>query len=359
MTAIAYFITPHGFGHATRACAVMSALHSLDPSARFEIFTQTPAWIFRDTLSGSFSIHARMTDIGLVQKSPFEEDLDETIRRLDAFLPFDPAVVKSLAGRVKDLGCRMVIADIAPLAILVAQAAGVPSVLVENFTWDWIYEGYLKSEPRFEGYLPYLRNIFRAASFHIQTEPVCAYVEGVDLITGPAGRKARLPRAEIRQKLGIPEGARMVLVTLGGVEGSFKIPSHLAGCDDLYFVLPGMKSLAEKAGQQVIAPLHSAFYHPDLVNACDVMVGKAGYSTLAEAYLAGVPFIYVARSHFREAGVIAAFLSKEIRGFEVSEGDFYAGNWGLGLATLLENPVPNPPPPNGADEIARFILSLG
>jgi hypothetical protein len=38
---IAFFISPHGYGHAARACAVMAAMHELNPSIRFEILQQS------------------------------------------------------------------------------------------------------------------------------------------------------------------------------------------------------------------------------------------------------------------------------------------------------------------------------
>ena len=47
---IAYFVTPHGFGHAARAAAVMVALQEIDPAIQFDIFTQVPRWFFQDSL---------------------------------------------------------------------------------------------------------------------------------------------------------------------------------------------------------------------------------------------------------------------------------------------------------------------
>ena len=35
---IAYFVTPHGFGHAARAAAVMVALQEIDLTIQFDIF---------------------------------------------------------------------------------------------------------------------------------------------------------------------------------------------------------------------------------------------------------------------------------------------------------------------------------
>ncbi|HYQ61402.1 MAG TPA: hypothetical protein VEP29_10130, partial [Desulfatiglandales bacterium] len=52
---IACFISPHGYGHAARATAVMEALHHLDPEKEFEIFTEVPEWFFHHSLSGAFT----------------------------------------------------------------------------------------------------------------------------------------------------------------------------------------------------------------------------------------------------------------------------------------------------------------
>ncbi len=83
---IAYFISPHGFGHAARASGVMAALHEIDPSITFEIFTTIPKWFFQDSISGPFTYHSLLTDIGVVQKTPLREDLPKTLQCLNQFL---------------------------------------------------------------------------------------------------------------------------------------------------------------------------------------------------------------------------------------------------------------------------------
>ena len=77
MKRIAYFISPHGFGHAARAASVMEAIHAINPLIGFEIYTATPSWFFQDNLDGFLNYHHLIADLGLVQKTPFEEDLDE------------------------------------------------------------------------------------------------------------------------------------------------------------------------------------------------------------------------------------------------------------------------------------------
>ncbi|NIP24437.1 MAG: hypothetical protein GWO38_11610, partial [Phycisphaerae bacterium] len=82
--------------------------------------------------------HYMLTDIGLVQQTPFEADLAATVRALKQFLPFDPAQIATRAAELRQQHCVLVVCDIAPLGIRIAQKAGVPSVLIENFTWDWL-----------------------------------------------------------------------------------------------------------------------------------------------------------------------------------------------------------------------------
>ena len=139
---IAWFVTPHGFGHAARACAVIEALGERMPLA-LELFTTVPEWFFAASLKAPFGYHAVRCDIGLAQRDAMDEDLDATVRELDAFLPWPAALVDGLAEAVRARDCEAVICDVAPLGIAVARAAGVPAALVENFTWDWIYESYV------------------------------------------------------------------------------------------------------------------------------------------------------------------------------------------------------------------------
>jgi hypothetical protein len=104
---IAYFVSPHGYGHASRAAALMAALQALRPATQFEIFTQVPRWFFADSLSNPGGYHALLTDIGLAQKNSLVEDLPETVHRLAGFLPFERSQVENLARQVKRLDCQM------------------------------------------------------------------------------------------------------------------------------------------------------------------------------------------------------------------------------------------------------------
>jgi len=354
---IAYFISPHGYGHAARASAVMEAVHEIDSTVSFEIFTRVPRWFFENSISGKFGYHRLLTDIGLVQKSPLDADISETIRRLDQFLPLDRTLIKNLVPLIKGMKCRLILCDIAPMGIKVAEESGIPSVLIENFTWDWIYEGYVSVDERIKKHIQYLKRLFNAAVFRVQTEPVCL-PRSADLTVNPVSRRARTPVTEIREELDIPEDGKMVIITMGGIPQQYAFLKHLSIMRDIHFIVPGAVQQMETYGNLVLLPHRSQFFHPDLVNASDGIIGKVGYSTLAEVYYTGLPFGYIPRKKFRESRVLVSFIEKQMRGIPILENEFNDGDWLSNLPDLLTMPRELPQCQHGSKQLANFISSL-
>ncbi len=354
---IAYFVTPHGFGHAARAAAVMVALQDIDSAFQFDIFTQVPRWFFQDSRVQNFRYYHVCTDIGLVQTTALHEDLPATVRRLDTFLPFNPPLVTTLATQLRSASCALVLCDIAPMGIVTARAAGVPSVLIENFTWDWIYQGYAEEEPRLAQHIAYLRPIFASADYHVQTEPVCC-PGPADLTSPPVSRKPQGLPSQTRARLGLSMQAQAVLLTMGGVQQSFTFLSQLQDSRDISFVVLGGVDAPERRDNVVLLPHRSAIFHPDLVHACDAVVSKVGYSTLAEVYYAGVPFGYVVRQRFRETPALASYITAHMSGLAIVEAAFHSGAWLSCLPDLLRLPRQPQREPRGAEHIARFVHGL-
>lgn len=353
---LAYFVSSHGFGHATRAGAVMAALRAHDPALNLHVFTEAPAWLFAESVPGGVTYHRAVTDVGVVQHSALSEDLPATLRRLDDFLPFDPHLLRHWADWLRQLRCSLVVCDIAPLGLAVAQAAELPSVLIENFTWDWIYEPYIAAEPGFARHLPSLRVAFALATYHLQAEPICQPDPAATGTLPPIGRLPRQTRAATRAALGLAPHERLVLVTLGGMAGDLPLPPAGSGPADTVYVVPGGSDEPRRAGQRLLLPHHAAFFHPDLIHAGDAVVGKLGYSTVVEACQAGVPFGYVPRAGFRESPVMAAFVQSHLPSVEIPVDVFPSGGWGAHAAQLLSHRPSPPAAPNGADVAADYIL---
>ncbi len=77
---------------------------------------------------------------------------------------------------------------------------------------------------------------------------------------------------------------RIVLVSMGGIPWSFSGLERVAAARDVTVVVPGGSTDERRFGSVITVPHRSRFYHPDLMHAADGVVGKLGYSTVAEAW---------------------------------------------------------------------------
>ncbi|HPC84154.1 MAG TPA: hypothetical protein P5234_12150 [Thermoanaerobaculaceae bacterium] len=351
---LAVFVSPHGFGHAARACAVMEAVRDQQPGAHFEIFTLVPRWFFSDSLGGGFRHHPLRTDVGLVQRTTLHEDPAATAEALERFVPFDPAAVRLLADLVVATGCRGVLADISPLGIAVGRAAGLPVALVENFLWSWVYEAYLGAVPALGRPLLALAEEFARATHRVRCEPACGPGDGSRIVP-PISRRPRAGREATRQALGVPEGRPLVLVTMGGTPWVPASLEPLRRRSDVTFVIPGGAGSHRRQANLELLPHHSQFYHPDLVAAADAVIGKVGYSTVAETFRAGVPLGYVPRERFPESPVIERFIRERMQGVAVTAREAETSGWVERLDALLAMPRR---PGNGSGAAAAAALVL-
>src|SRR4051794_40297370 len=142
MPTLAFYVSGHGFGHASRDIEIINALHARAPELRVVVRTSAPRWLFDLTLTASVEWAPQECDTGMVQVDSLRMDLDATLARADGFHATleDRASVE--AQFLRESGAGLVVGNIPPLAFAAAAAAGLPSIAVGNFTWDWIYAGY-------------------------------------------------------------------------------------------------------------------------------------------------------------------------------------------------------------------------
>lgn len=355
--ALAFFVSPHGYGHAARAAAVMAAVAARLPRTRLELFTTVPRWFFADSLAVPFNLHPLATDIGLVQRDALTVDFEATVARLQQFVPFTAATLDPLARGLEAVGCRAVVCDISPLGLAVARTLGVPAVLVENFTWDWIYHLSAGEHPALARFAELFGELFATADLHLQATPVCRPRQGART-TRPVCRRPRTDPSATRARLGVPPSLPMVLVTMGGIPWPHRELAVLEDHDRACVVVPGAGDRLERRGRLLVLPHHSPFFHPDLVAASDVVVGKLGYSTVAEVYASGCAFGYVPRADFPESPVLAGFCRTHLQSHPLT-ADALRGHCWLGdLDRLLELPRRAPGRADGAEQIAESLADL-
>jgi UDP:flavonoid glycosyltransferase YjiC (YdhE family) len=353
MVEIACFISPHGFGHATRTIAIVEALRRIRPNVHAHFFTTVPRSLFAQTLT-NFTYHPAVVDVGLVQSSALDSDIPATIKQLDELLPYSRQAINELAALCTD--CSLVLCDIAPLGIAVAQSAGRPSILVENFTWDWIYRPYVKKYPQLEPHSRFLHKLFNQADYRIQTEPLC-YPVSSDLHCQPIFRRVKASKTSVKQQLGCGD-KKLIVVTMGGVFQQIPSLVDMADFPDIHFLFTGQKE-TKQIGENIALLAHdSPVYHPDLLNAADVVVCKAGYSTVAECCQAGARVISVGRADFPESKILQNYIEERLGGISIKPEIYANGNWVPLASDLLAGPKPPAASENGADQAADFLMQL-
>lgn len=357
-TVVAYFVTPHGFGHAARATAIMQALQAQNPELVLHIYTRVPERFFRDSLRQPFVYHECQTDLGLVQRSSLEVDLEASVTALQAFTPFDEARVAPLAQSLQNDGVQTVVCDIAPLGIAVANAAGLPSILTENFTWEWIYQPLVADAPDLAPVRHYYQSLTQQADYRIQTQPICELAESACLQVTPVAREFREAPEVVKARWALPLDKPLVFVTMGGVPEAVPFLSKLPQHPQYHFLITGVEAPYQKDNITAISN-DMPVYTPDLIRAADAVVAKTGYSTLSEVWHAGVPILCVTREQFRESWPLQRFVEDDMGGLALCEDDYRVGGWLTDLPKLLtRRQTIDEKRTNGAQTVAEMILSV-
>lgn len=335
----------------------MNAIHDKQQKVGFVIFSSVPEWFFQQSLDFQFSLVPINTDVGLVQKDPLHEDYTETIAALTNFYPIHQDRIHALANQCSLFKVNCICCDIAPLGILVARHLDCPSILIENFTWDWIYSHYEQYNLSFSSFSKTLETYFGKATLRIQTEPLCRKVPN-SFSVPPISRQVRHSNEVMRRKLAIKLDAKVVTVTMGGIPAEYDFMKFLTEQQSFIFILPGMGSDLKRHDNLLFLPFNSPYYHPDIINMSDIVIGKNGYSTVAEVYHSGVPFGYIERPVFPESPIMSQYIEREMNGCAIRESDFISGDWPGQLEKLLSLPRKNPSASNGSNIATHIILNL-
>ncbi len=351
-TEIGCFISPHGFGHATRTIALLSALHEIIPDLQAVFLTTVPQPLFKNCSFPSV-YHHLTTDVGLVQESALTVDLPQTLDRLARFI----ALQDTLAHQCADIcrNCSLLLCDISILGILTGKMTGRPSVLVENFTWDWIYRSLAEEEPALLPYADYFLRGYGQADFRIQTQPLCR-TAAHHILCPPIARKTRNEPAHLTELLG-RKNRILVLITMGGLPLALPFLDLLRRHPGYFFVLAGQQEDIMHADNVLLVSQNSTFHHPDLIAAADLLVCKSGYSTIAECSQANTPICCVKREGFAESAVLESWITTRMNGTILEPDEFFTGSWLERLPALLKKTRVREPH-NGARQAASFISTL-
>ena len=121
--------------------------------------------LFERTIRGPFELDDRPCDTGVVQIDSLQLDEAETIAAAppSSTHTFDSARVEPRRAAASR-GARPRRVDAPPLGCAAAARAGIPSVVVSNFTWDWIYADTASFCVRRRSVIPTIQRAYRASA---------------------------------------------------------------------------------------------------------------------------------------------------------------------------------------------------
>lgn len=356
MTAIAIYITGHGFGHAVRSYQVIRALKKAVPAWKIHVRTTAPEWLFQDP-SASIVYHQTKIDIGIVQKDSLAMDLTETLRSCRDLYERASFLIESELAFVRQHRIALIVSDTPALAFEVAARAMIPSVAVTNFTWSWIYRAYLKRYPGFLPLIEEMENFYHKATLAMTLPYACdlsifSSRQAIPWIT----RTSSLSKHQARASFALPQSATLVLLSFGGL-GLERLPwQTLQRLRDYYFV--GTDNKPRRDGNICVLPEMQREYC-DLVRAADVIVAKPGYGIVADILAHQTPVLYVERHDFPEFPYLARALNQLTTAEFLPLNELLSGRIEPPLIRVLKRERHWPAVPlNGAQMAAEKIIAL-
>jgi L-arabinokinase len=305
-----------------------------------------------------------------VQIDALTLDEADTIRRASSFHSDLVTRAASETRALRELGAGLIVGDIPPLAFAVGASAGIPSIGLGNFTWDWIYADY----PRVRlapSLLPTIRGAYAKASMALRLPMSGGFESFSNVRDIPfVARHSTRVREEVLKVLKVPAEKPIVLASFGGY-GLPGLDTDTLSKFKKYTVIttatvPMSRArkdtpTVEKKGSffsiNEEAMYDAGVRYEDLMAAAEIVVTKPGYGIISEAIANDTAVLYTSRGHFPEYDVLIEEMPKYVRSAFISHDDLFAGKWESHLDKLRAQPkLKKKPETNGADVAADILL---
>jgi hypothetical protein len=343
---VVFYISGHGFGHASRSIEIINALIDRRPDLNVIVRSSAAQWLIQRTARRSVTLSPAEVDTGVVQLDSLNLDAAESIRRAEAFMTtFKPRIAAEVSF-LRGQRATLTISDLPALGIAAGNAAGLPAIATGNFTWDWIYEHY-------DGGGKVARQIgdvYRWTTLALRFPMWGGFATMPTVWDIPlVARRSNRDPVEVRTALDLPHDRRIVLTSFGGYGLDGLNVDALRSLPGFHVILPGMIDESAMYGR--------GYRYEDLVRAVDVVVTKPGYGIISECIANDTALLYTSRGDFREYQVLVDAMPQFLRSAFIDHADLFAGNWTPHLEALLSQPARPKPRTDGADAAADILLN--
>ena len=352
---VAYYITAHGYGHGTRSCDILTALHSAAPDLQIIVKTDLPLAFMQSRLPSPINIIPSAFDVGLIQKDSIQIDLEASIEAVECLYAHECCLIAGEMEFIDRENIGVVVADIPAIPLETAKRAGVPAIATGNFGWDWIYSDFVKFDPRWQRYVDSFRNAYQQTDLLLRqpfAEPMAAFPNQIDLpLLAEPGTDCR---EMIAEHSGADPGKKWVLLSFTSLNldiHALENLSHLRRCE-LFSVEP-----LEWPDSAIKCLKRSPLGFANILASMDVVITKPGFGIVSECIANNKPIIYSERDNFLEYPVLVEGIEKYCRHAFIPGTELYAGGLGRALQEIEDAPAPTEDIPRGGSEIAaRHIL---
>ncbi|MDY7023651.1 MAG: glycosyl transferase, partial [Cyanobacteriota bacterium] len=298
-------ITNHGFGHAVRAASVAAQIQRLCPDSLLILVTTAPRWLLESYIEGDFILRPRAFDVGVVQSDSLTMDKTATLEKLQDIRKDQNSIIAGEVNFIRQNRVDIVLADIPPLAASIAKTAGVPSYMISNFGWDFIYRDW---GGEFVEIADWIADCFAQCDclFRLPLhEEMSAFPNIIDM--GLTGGNPRYDLDQLRADFKInttPE--KTILLTFGGLSLA-QIPyENIQNFPDFTFITfdkntPELPNLISAKTQKDKVSSSTDYTHirpVDFMPLCGRVVSKPGFSTYSEAMRLDIPIVSLTREGF-------------------------------------------------------------
>lgn len=316
MARIVYYVTDHGFGHASRAIALVRQLenYNLDISVK-----NLNAFDFlRISLGRSASVHPDQTDVG-VSINPHNFSLDYELTKANFGSWYSKAHCEKWITNEKEFLMRnkidLVLSDISALPFAAAHACGIPSLGISNFSWCDILSNIYE-----DPYHPVVDKIYEMyeyssgcieLSFGVGLQGFRHKVPGGLLVRYPT-----VPKQETRRIFGANDDEYLIFLT-AGMSAKFNHKINFTNSDCKVITT----SYGNDINRHFIHVPQKYVETQNIVNASDLVIGKAGYGILSECVAQACPILMIPRFGISEDIVYCNYIATNNSGKIITKAD--------------------------------------
>jgi hypothetical protein len=361
-----FYVSGHGYGHATRTSEVLRALVAEQPDWTIHVRSDVPPHLMAGIPRVQYHPSSESLDPGVVEEADsLGVDIEATWHAVERYHRQRTEMVTTEARWISTLGVSLVVADFPPLAGDVAEACGLPCVGIGNFTWNWIYEPLL-ADGRRQYLLDWIRQGYgrmdcwlRLPFHHRDDNGLFRRVVDLPLVA----RRPRREPLDVLRQLKIDQADRRPRIVLA-MRGRIPPAARAAAADsnpDWLFLHFDSQNAGARGNEQAVT-LGPDLLFTDVLNVCDVAVSKFGYGMVSECIASRKRLLCPPRQSFREDEIFDREADSQLRLTRISRDDFLAGRWSEPIARLLAQESIEPTLDiNGAEacarEIARIVVS--